>query len=357
VLVRDLALERWPSMDRYADALSGRIPGAIVPDMWSMAGPRYLTRYWRYPRALRRWHGDLVHVLDHSYAHCLSAFPATPSVVTVHDLFLLRVLADGERTFRARVRDLFLRRVAHWIRRADRVIVSTQWAADDARRALGMPATQTRVVSYGVDARFAAALPAEVVGARRREWIEHCRTDEQRTRVILHVGSCVPRKNVEAALGAIARLRAGGVEAVLVQIGGTFSAAQHALAQRLGLAGVVVQERAVPEERLIAAYAAADLLLLPSAFEGFGLPAVEAMAAGLPVITSGAGGIREAVGDAAVITGVLGAESFAEAAAGVLADDARRADLIARGRARAAGLTWDRAAEATRAVYAELVAS
>ena len=66
VLVRDLALEHWPSMDRYADALIAHVPAAIVPDMWSMSGPRYLTRYWRYPRALRRWTGDLVHVLDHS---------------------------------------------------------------------------------------------------------------------------------------------------------------------------------------------------------------------------------------------------------------------------------------------------
>ncbi len=355
ILVRDLALEHWPSMDRYADALTAHLPEAVVPDPWSMAGPRYLRRYWTYPRALRGWRGDLVHVLDHSYAHCLRAFPGMPSVVTVHDLYPLHLLARGEHALRARVRDALLRRVLASLRQADRYIVSTGWAAGEMARYLGTAPDRIHVVPYGIAAAFRAAPDPATTSRRRAGWATHLGREPRI--VLLHVGNCEPRKNVEAVIGALARLRAGGVDAALVQIGGTLREPHHLAIARTGTEGHVLQEPRVSEADLVAAYHAADVLVLPSTFEGFGLPAVEAMAAGLPVVTSGAGGLRDAVADAAIVTDATDPAAFADAVAALLADDARRAGLVARGRAHVAGLTWERVATATRTVYERLLAA
>jgi glycosyltransferase involved in cell wall biosynthesis len=353
LLVRDLALEQWAAMDRYAEALHKHLPQSVVADGWRLDGPRYLTRYWAYPRALRGQHGDLVHILDHSYAHCLRAFPGVPSVITLHDLYPLRVLAESKRTPKGMIRDTFLRWVLGWLGRATRIIVSTQFTAREAERFLDVDAGTIRVIPYGVDQHFFTPPAPETIQKRRQGWYAR-RGGSTPTTILLNVGSCAPRKNVEAAIGALGILRRGGVDAILIQIGGHFAHSHRSAIHRAGVGQHVIQEPAVTEDDLVSAYHAADVLVMPSTFEGFGLPAVEAQAAGLPVVTTGAGGLREAVGEAGVITGAASAESMAEAVGKLLADDKWRQALGAVGKVRAAELTWPKAAALTQAVYDEL---
>lgn len=354
--MRDLALEHWASMGRYADALIARLPQAIVPPEWQLHGPRFFTRYWTYPRALRRYRGDIVHVLDQSYAHCLSAFRGLPSIVTVHDLHPLRVLAEGRRGPRGMVRNALLRRVLHWVAKADRLITISHFTAREVERYLGAGANTVRVIPLGVDAHFFQR-PADVaVTDRRSHWRQALARGGEPAHIILHVGHCQPRKNVEAAITALGLLRERGVDAALVQIGGTFGPSHHGAMRAAHVEEHVLQESSVREDLLVAAYYAADALVIPSTFEGYGLPVVEAMAAGLPVVTSGAGGLREAAGDAAIVTGSVDAPPLADALGDLLTNAARRSELVALGRAHAANLTWDRTAEQTLAVYAELAA-
>ncbi len=355
LLVPDLALERWPSMDRYATEIGRRIPGLRqVEDARTLTGPRYWARYVRYPRALRKHRPELVHVADHSYAHCLSAFPGVPSVVTIHDLFPLHVMAEGGRSARTLVRDLLLRWVVDWVRRAGMWLAISEFTAQEALRHLRLPADRVRVVPLGVDQRFGTAPPESAVAERRRGWLGAAATGK--TYVVLHVGNCSPRKNVEAAIGAVGILRRGGLDARLVQVGGRFEASHRKAMDQAGIANLVRQEESVTEESLITAYHAADALAFPSTYEGFGLPALEAQAAGLPVVTSGAGGLAQAVGEAALIA-APDPDALAAGLARVLTEPATRTTFVQRGLLHARTMTWDATATGTRAAYEELLAT
>ncbi len=355
LLVPDLAQERWPSMDRYAAEIGRRIPGLHQADeARTLTGPRYWARYVRYPRALRRLRPDLVHVADHSYAHCLSAFPGVPSVVTIHDLFPLHVMAEGGRGARSLLRDTLLRWVVGWVRRASLWLAISEFTAQEALRYLDLRADRVRVVPLGVDQRFGTAPPEAAVAQRRRGWIGAEAT--RRTYVVLHVGNCSPRKNVEAAIGAVGVLRRGGLDARLVQIGGRFGASHRRAMDRAGVATQVRQEESVAEESLITANHPADALVFPSTYEGFGLPALEAQAAGLPVVTSGAGGLAQAVGEAALIA-APDPDALAAGLARVLTEAATRTTFVQRGLLHARTMTWDATAAGTRAAYEELLST
>jgi len=353
LLVPDLALERWPSMDRYAAELAQRIPGLQVPrEAAALRGPRFVSRYLRYPRALGRYRPAVVHIADHSYAHCLRAFPGTPSVVTIHDLYPVHVLASGARGWRAAARAAALRYVLDWLRRATHWIADSRFTADEATTLLGLPPERIAVVPLGVAPAFFANPEADAVERCRSRWRAALGGRPSPDAVfLLHVGSCVARKNVEGAIGALGVLRRQGIDACLVQVGGRFGPAHRAAAEAAAVATQIHQEPQVDEAGLLAAYAAADVLVMPSHYEGFGLPVLEAAAAGLPVVSSGAGALAEVGGDAVLVAPPADASAFAAAVARVVTDPAVRQALVERGRAHARGFSWETTARGVERVY------
>jgi glycosyltransferase involved in cell wall biosynthesis len=394
LLVPTLPLERWPSMDRYAhrlyDWLESSEPGFEVrlaaaigdltrdrgpngrrgsrgsggyPRWWAqevdptkfvLPGPlhepqRYVARYVLYPWLLKREakRARLVHILDHSYAHMVTRVPRRPVVVTVHDLMPVIILRSPTDGWREAVRNRFLRRTLKALRLAQAYIVGTEWLKGELAAWLG-DASRISVVPFGVDRAFFSEAP----GARARgraDW----RIPDQAF-VVLHVGSTVERKNVPLVIQTVARLRAVA-DAYFLQVGGRLTGEQEQLVERLGLRRYVRSVPFADEVTLRRAYRTADVLLFPSLYEGFGLPVLEAFASGLPVVTSGAGGLKEVGGDAVMVVEGRDPAAYVEALERLSDDPLEREELIERGRARARTFTWQRTAEETARVYRTLL--
>src|SRR5207249_10265645 len=213
------------------------------------------------------------------------------------------------------------------------------WLGDDRK---------IRVVPFGVDRAFFTESP----GARERgraDW--HIPQDAF---VVLHVGSTVDRKNVPLVIDIVARLR-NDADTYLLQVGGKFSGEQEQLIDRLRLRGAVRSLRSADEAVLRRAYRAADVLLFPSLYEGFGFPVLEAFASELPVVASGAGGLKEVGGDAIVVVEGRDPAAYVQALESLSDDAMQREELVERGRARARTFTWQRTAEQTAEVYRRLL--
>jgi len=309
---------------------------------------QYAARYYFYPWRVKREakRADVVHVLDHSYAHMIASAGRRPVVVTVHDLMPVIVLRSPTDGWREGVRNRFLRQALKALRQADSYIVGTEWLKMELATWLGDD-RNIHVVPFGVDrAFFGESAVARERG--RREW----RIPEDAF-VVLHVGSTVNRKNVPLVIQTVARLRQQ-TDAYLLQVGGRFTSEQEQLIDRLDLRRAVRSVAAADETTLRRAYRAADVLLFPSLYEGFGFPVLEAFASGLPVVTSGAGGLKEVGGDAALVVEGRDPAAYVQALER-LEDDAERDELVQKGWARARQFTWQRTAARTAEVYRDFL--
>ncbi len=291
---------------------------------------------------------DIVHILDHSYAHIVLSEKNRPRVVTVHDLFPVITLRQSVGGWRERFRNYLLGRVVKGIKRADAWIVATEWLREQLAEWLGT-SKNLHVIPYGVDDAFFEE-PEEERSLKRAQW-----GIPESAFVVLHVGSVDKRKNIPAVIAVLEDLRTSGVDAWFLQVGGVLTPEQHTELAKRNVSDYVTQVGPVTEGDLRSAYHASDLLLFPSHYEGFGFPVLEAMASGLPVVTSGAGGLTEVAGDAAVVVGGREIEPYADAARSIASDSDFRDALIARGKKRATQFTWARAATDTAKAYENLV--
>src|SRR5438067_4874250 len=358
-LPRDSAGRRGSAGDKRSNRRKGFVrwwTQPVDPSRVVLPGPlrgpqSYAARYYFYPWRVKREakRADVVHVLDHSYAHMIEKAGRRPVIVTVHDLMpvvVLRSPTDNWREgWREGVRTRFLRQALKALRQADAYIVGTQWLKYELATWLGTD-KNIFVVPFGVDRAFYGE--STVARERgRREW----RIPDDAF-VVLHVGSTVDRKNVPLVIQTVARLRQQ-TDAYLLQVGGRFSAEQEQLIERLDLRRAVRSVSSADDTTLRRAYRVADVLLFPSLYEGFGFPVIEAFASGLPVVTSGAGALKEVAGDAALVVEGRDPAAYVHAVE-QLDDPDEREDLIEKGWARARQFTWQKTAAMTAEVYKPL---
>jgi len=331
-----------------AHRASGPLPVPILPVEGAQELRRYYDRYYRYPRRVRGIPADVLHVLDHSYAHILESRRHRRRIVTVHDLFPVLTVQSGARSWKERLRNHLLGRVLAALRRADAWIVATEWMRQELAQWLGRDDPRLHVIPYGVDDAFFE--PAfESRSATRARW----RVPEKAF-VLLHVGSVGPRKNLPTVIAATDALRRAGLDAWLVQLGGTLTPEQAADIEARGLQTHVRALGEANEAELRAGYRASDVLLFPSHYEGFGFPVLEAMASELPVVTSGAGGLAEVAGDAALVVGGREVGPYVTAVRRVATNAQWRQQLVTRGLVRARQFRWIETARRTAEVYRAL---
>lgn len=234
------------------------------------------------------------------------------------------------------------------VRRADAIVTVSRRSREDIVTHLPVSPERVAVVPLAADQRFRPMKKAEIEPVLRGCGIERP--------YILYVGSLESRKNLPRLLEAYDRLRQRSTPWKLVVVGARKwkSSPIFDTVHRLGLEPYVQFTGYVPDEHLPALYSGADLFVFPSLYEGFGLPPLEAMACGTPVVCSNAASLPEVVGDAAVTVDPYDVDALAEAMHRVLADRELREDLRARGLARARQFTWERTARETLAVYREV---
>lgn len=286
------------------------------------------------PVALRRAGVDLVH----APVNVGPLLRTCPLVVTVHDLSFLLY----PETFRPAQRLYQSVLARHTARHASRIIAVSQSTRADIVRHFGVPQERITVVHNGVDGAFRPYPAGEVEAFRRERGLPE--------RFLLCVATLEPRKNIVRLLEALARVP-GAPPLVLCGGKGWYYETIFAAIERLGLSGRVHMPGYIPAAELPLWYNAASWFIYPSLYEGFGLPALQALACGTPSIVSRASSLPEVVGDAAILVDPLDVEALAETLAHALSDPGLAAALRQAGPERARHFSWTRTAEETVAVY------
>ena len=358
-LVHDFRDDQLPSMALYADRLGtalctrgwqvkrlkcdGRLPGWTRNSSLLGKVDSYWGRLVTLRRRARSFQADVFHVVDHGQGFLVGDLDPDRTVVTCHDLMLL--VAEEQR-FPFRPRSRVASRLLRWslsrMVSSRFVVAVSENTRRDLLRFAPIDPDRVVVIHPGLNARFGGT-QAERSEFRSRHGLEGP--------VILHVGQTSFYKNIPACLEVTSRLKARGMPVTFLHVGQRLTTQQVALAGRLGIAAAVVDLGPLGEDELRKAYVAADVLLFPSLYEGFGWPPLEAMASGLPVVSSPAGSLAEVVGHAALTAEPDDHEGLARNVELLLSDPRRATALRVQGMERARHFDWDATAAKIEAVY------
>lgn len=300
-ILPDFVEEAWPSMDRCADMLLSHIPEDTVATRcqprfacWFSRMPRgftldrFVNRYVRYPVLAKRYtrQHDAFHVVDHSYAHLVHALPAQRSGVLCHDLDLFRCLYDPASDPRPWWFRQLARHVLNGLQRASIVFHNSLTTAEELQEHFRIPDTQLVHAPLGVNNLFFQDNPVTL------PWLEpwHSRP------YLLHVGGVSPRKRIDVLLSVFALARSIVKDLILVKVGLPWTEQQQEHIHSQGLESAIVHGGMVNDSELAQLYRHAAVVLVPSSGEGLGLPVLEALACGTPVLASNLPSLREAGG-------------------------------------------------------------
>jgi glycosyltransferase involved in cell wall biosynthesis len=362
-IVADYAEEGWPSMDLVADMLVAHLArehaGSVAATLVRPAMPRRVSRILPrrsgpppvidrvaarlldYPRLLASAGTfDIYHVVDHSFSHLLHGLPAGRTLVTCHDLDTFRSVLQPDEEPRSWPFRWMTRRILSGLHLAAHVACDSEATRGALMTLAHFPEDRLSVIPNGTDTggQSEPDAAADVEAARMlgpRRGVE-----------ILHVGSTIQRKRIDVLLDVFAGLSRARPEVRLTRVGGPFTAEQRVRARELGVLDAITVLPFVDRATLAAVYRRSALALLPSDREGFGLPLVEALACGTPVVASDIPVLREIGGTAVTYCAVDDPSGWVQTVLGLLRErEMAPACWRARreaGIARASEFSWSR---------------
>jgi glycosyltransferase involved in cell wall biosynthesis len=315
-----------PIVNRYVlddQPLAGALAARTARSPWTALGAYFAKVTPRTP-------ADVVHNTFY-LPHGLATHRSAKRIVTVHDMI-------PELMPRTRRRLDFLTLKQRYVESADQVICVSESTKQDLLKVYGLIRAPIHVIHHGVNPRFTPEAP---------------RVDFLPERYVLFVGHRHQYKDADVLFKAFAKVAEKDSDIQLLCVGGNgLSARESTLLEELGIRSRVSQ-RFLSDELMAAAYAHAAVFVFPSHFEGFGLPALEAMASGTPTILARASSLPEVGGDASLYFEPGAAGELADVIGEVLKDSGTRDVLVSRGLERARSFSWETAARKTAAVYEE----
>ena len=295
------------------------------------------------PFNLARVRADLFHAPH----YVLPALTPCRSIVTIHDCIHLMFpqYLPGRLAYH-------YARSSFWIaaHRSARILTVSEASKRDILRFCSIASDKVDVIHNAIDDRFSVP-PEDAQMTRVRDRYQ------LHDRFLLYAGNVKPHKNVERLIDAFARLRRSGFDDIKLLITGSevsrYATLRHAV-HRYNLHKHVRFLGFLSADTLATLYHLADAFVFPSLYEGFGLPPLEAMASGTPVLTSNVSSLPEVVDDAALLVDPYDPQSIADGMRQILSDDAVRKRLVSRGHARAAGFSWEESVKRVLATYRQV---
>lgn len=354
-LVSALALQDTKTTYRLfvSGTAASRLPAVPAPNFsWcsTRLTPRWLARVWNrlhIPLPVETFTGptDLFHATDFVLP---PTRPAAQTIVQVHDLSFVRVPEAAAPRLKAYLDQV----VPRSVKRAHHVLADSQATRTDLIDLYSVPPEKVTVLYGGVDERFQPADATAVAAVR----------DKYRLNgfpFVFSLGTVQPRKNYGRLIQALAQVRQRGLDIHLVIAGGR-GWLEDPIYQMLTAAGMQHYVHFIgfaAESDLPALYTAAVCFAFPSLYEGFGLPVLEAMACGTPVLTSNVSSLPEVAGQAAIMVNPYDVEDVADGLEKLISDSNLRDRLVARGYLQAKKFSWHAAAAHLTQIYETLLAS
>ncbi len=333
---------------KYSHEISRRLPAGLInrieyPLVYSSRLVDGFTKRYLYPYIVKRNYkpDHIHHITNQDLAFLLTKMELPRSVVTCYDLIPWVFYQNRSRHWNRNIEGL---------RKADRIITISEFSKQEIIRNVGIPADRIDVIYCGVDRNV-------FYPHRDRTPLDTLGILSDAT-VLLYVGSEEPRKNLGVVLEALSIIRKEIPDIVLLKVGSpgmgesrkpiTQLITKHQIEERVFFTGDV------SEEMLAKYYNAADLFVFPSFYEGFGLPIIEAMACGCPVIASNTTSIPEVVGDAGILVDPDNPHQISQSIIEILGKREMRDSLIERGLSRIIGFDWEEAMRKTVKIYERL---
>lgn len=337
----------WEIVELMPTHSPNRKKAGIGSGIW-----KYYDRYWHFPAWVTQQSADVFHVIDHSDGHIARWLKKAgkPVVVTCHDLINFVAPENVQEQAQMPLISMTAWKFAvRGLQSADRIVTVSSHTAKDVTRWLDIAPGKITVVPNAVEAGFQRLNQADIDRVRQQWGVS------PETFCLLNVGSSHPRKNIGTVLEAVRQLKVQKVPVHFCKAGADFAPEQKKFIQTHQLQTHITYLGKPDRQTLIQSYNAADVLVAPSLYEGFGMTILEAMSCGIPVITSNVTSLPEVAGDAAVLVAPTDVQAIVTAVSQIQHDSEYRQLLRQRGWERVKAFTWESAAEKIAHLYEKLV--